>query len=376
MKITVLGGGMVGRVMAVDLARDFDVSCADLNPEVLKLLNSRYKIKGIHCDFSRPGEIRNAIQGADLVIGAVPGKLGFEVLKTVIESGKNMVDISFFPEDAFLLDELALKNDVTAIVDCGIAPGYCNMIAGYYYSRLSMDYYSCMVGGLPVKPVPPFNYKAPFSPADVIEEYVRPARMKENGAPVVKEALSDIELVEFAECGTLEAFNTDGLRTLLHTLKLTGTMKEKTLRYPGHAAQMKLLRDTGFFSNKKIKTARGEVSPLEVASALLFEHWKYDPGEEDFTIMKVVIRGEQHGIKKEISCTVYDRYHQPSATMSMARTTGYTCTAAARLLIEKKINRKGICPPEFSGENESCFKFVTDYLLRNGIHIRFDEKTL
>lgn len=375
MKIIVLGGGMVGRVMAHDLSLNFDVTCADFSAEVLKQLNSRYGLKTWPCDFSKTDEIRKAVKDFDLVIGAVPGRLGFNMLKTVIEEGKNIVDISFFPEDAFLLNDLAVKNNVTAIVDCGVAPGYCNMMAGYYYPRMKMDFYSCLVGGLPVNRIPPFEYKAPFSPADVIEEYVRPARMKENGIPIVKDALSEIEPLEFPECGTLEAFNTDGLRSLLITLPEVKTLKEKTLRYPGHAALMKIFRDAGFFSPVKIKTPEGETAPLTVTSKLLFEQWKYREGEEDFTIMQVVIRGIKDGAMKEFCCTLYDRYHKPTATMSMARTTGYTCTAAARLLIENKFTRKGICPPEYVGENESCFKFVTDYLLKKEISIRFDEKT-
>lgn len=376
MKIIVLGGGMVGRVMAHDLSGEFEVTCADFSAEVLKQLNSRYGLKTLLCDFSQTDDIRKAVKDFDLVIGAVPGRLGFKMLKTVIEEGKNIVDISFFPEDAFLLNELAVKNNVTAIVDCGVAPGYCNMMAGYYYPRMKIDFYSCLVGGLPVNRIPPFEYKAPFSPADVIEEYVRPARLKENGKVIVKDALSEIELLDFPECGTLEAFNTDGLRSLLVTMPDVKTLKEKTLRYPGHASLMKIFRDSGFFSQDKIQTADGFVAPLNITSRLLFEQWKYREGEEDFTIMQVKIRGEKEGIKKEFSCTMYDRYHQPTATMSMARTTGYTCTAAARLLMENKFNRKGICPPEYVGENESCFKFVTDYLLKKEISIRFDEKTL
>lgn len=376
MKIIVLGGGMVGRVMAHDLSADFDVTCADFSPEVLTQLSSRYGLKTLKCDFSKTEEIREAVKNFDLVIGAVPGRLGFNMLKTVIEEGKNIVDISFFPEDAFLLNELALKNNVTAIVDCGVAPGFCNMMAGFYYPRIKMESYSCMVGGLPIVRNPPFEYKAPFSPADVIEEYVRPARMKENGAIVVKDALSEIEHLDFSECGTLEAFNTDGLRSLLFTLPGVNTLKEKTLRYPGHAALMKVFREAGFFSQDKLQTADGSVAPLTITSKLLFEQWKYRESEEDFTIMQILIRGEREGVKKEFGCTLYDRYHKQTATKSMSRTTGYTCTAAAKLLIENRFNRKGICPPEFLGEKESCFKFVTDYLLNKEISIRFDEQSI
>src|SRR5689334_965213 len=149
-KIIVLGGGMVGSAMCADLAKMYDVTCADFNIDVLKAIESKIKISTQLCDFSRQEEVKRAIAPFDLVIGAVPGFLGFEVLKTVIESNKNCVDISFFPENALLLDALAKEHNVTVVVDCGVAPGMCNMIAGYYYKRMKMISYECLVGGLPV----------------------------------------------------------------------------------------------------------------------------------------------------------------------------------------------------------------------------------
>ncbi len=376
MKVIVLGAGMIGRVMAVDLARDFDVTCADINHAALHSLQQQHGIKTILCDFNHAHEITQLIRTFDLVIGAVPGYLGFGVLKTVIETEKNLVDISFFPEDAFLLDGRAVEKNVLAVIDCGIAPGYCNMVAGHYSSLMKIESYECLVGGLPCHPQPPFYYKAPFSPADVIEEYLRPVRMKQSGQIIVKEALSDCESVYFPEYGTFEAFNTDGLRTLLHTLPEIKEMKEKTLRYPGHASLMDTLRKAGFFGEEKIQIDDRLVSPRVVTTALLARQWQYQAGEEDFTLMSVTLQGEEEGQRKQIICTLYDRYHHPTATMSMARTTAYTATAVVRLIALQKINGKGICPPEFIGKQPACFKFVTDYLMEKGISIRFDEKPL
>jgi len=344
--------------MCADLARDHDVTCADFNIDVLKSLASSLKIKTLPCDFSKAEEIKRAVAPFDLVIGAVPGFMGFEVLKTVIVCGKNCVDISFFPEDAFLLDELAKKNKVTVVVDCGVAPGMCNIIAGYHYRRMKIQNYECLVGGLPVIRKKPYEYKAPFSPVDVIEEYTRPARYIADGKMVTKEALSEPELLHFEQCGTLESFNTDGLRSLAITMPDVPNMKEKTLRYPGHIDLMRNYRESGFFSKEKIKTKNAEVSPLEIISALLFKEWKYNKGEEDFTIMRVTIEGEEEGKPVKYVYTLYDKYDRETGVMSMARTTGYTATAVARLLLDKKYSRVGISPPEFVGEDESCLKAI------------------
>ena len=135
-------------------------------------------------------------------------------------------------------------------------------------------------------------------------------------------------------------------------------MKEKTLRYPGHIDLMRTFRESGFLSKEKIKTKNGEVAPLEIISALLFKEWKYQKDEEDFTIMRVTIEGEENGKQVKYVYTLFDRYDKETGVMSMARTTGYTATAVTRLLLNKKYSRIGISPPEFLGEDEECLKAV------------------
>ena len=185
-----------------------------------------------------------------------------------------MVDISFFPENALGLDELAKENQVTAIVDCGVAPGMSNLILGYHNERMTINNFECLVGGLPLKRVYPFEYKAPFSPIDVLEEYTRPARYVENSHILTKPALSDAELIDFEKVGTLESFNTDGLRSILFTMGHIPNMKEKTLRYPGHISLMQGLIKAGFLKSEPINLKGQSISPLQFTSALLFDQWK------------------------------------------------------------------------------------------------------
>ncbi|MEI6816130.1 MAG: saccharopine dehydrogenase C-terminal domain-containing protein [Bacteroidota bacterium] len=362
MNIIVLGGGMVGSAIVADLSKDFQVTCADINPQTLQSIESKYMVKTLICDFANQDEVKNTIAPFDLVIGAVPGFLGFKVLKTIITAKKNVVDISFFPEDAFLLNDLAIKNNVTAIVDCGVAPGLCNIMLGYHNKRMILHAYECLVGGLPLVRNKPWDYKAPFSPVDVIEEYTRPARYKEDGKMITKEALTDIEPIEFNECGTLEHFNTDGLRSILFTMPHIKNLKEKTLRNPGHATLMKIFRDSGFFSTEKLNIKNTEIAPIDLTSKLLFDAWKYQPDEHDFTIMRVTLTGSDDQGDLKIIYNLYDVYDVETSIMSMARTTGYTCTAAARMVLNNTFTRKGISPPEFLGENEDCFTFIENHL--------------
>jgi saccharopine dehydrogenase-like NADP-dependent oxidoreductase len=366
-KIIVLGAGLVGSAIAIDLAKQHHVTSADANAATLEALNRKHGIDALRADLSDGKKLKSLVEGYDIVIGALPGFLGFEALKAVIEAGKNVVDISFFPEDPFLLDELAKQQGVTAVVDCGVAPGMGNIIFGYHHLRMKVNSYRCLVGGLPQVREWPWEYKAVFSPIDVIEEYTRPARYVEGGRVVTREALSDPELLHFQGIGTLEAFNTDGLRSLIRTMPDVPDMIEKTLRFPGCIEYLRVLRAGGFFSFDEIEVNGHKIRPVDLTARLLFPQWKLKPGEGDFTIMRIDIRGEELGKPKTWRYDLLDRYDTQSDTISMARTTGYTCTAVANLVLSGKFDRQGICPPEFVGEEESNFYFVLAYLAERGV---------
>jgi saccharopine dehydrogenase-like NADP-dependent oxidoreductase len=364
-KIIVLGCGMVGRVIAADLAGDFDVTAVDVSRANLDKLRGT-AVKTSTADLSGGRAVRDLVRGFDLVIGAVPGFMGFETLRSVIEAGRSAVDISFFPEDALLLDELARKKGATAVVDCGVAPGMSNMILGYHAARMKVSHFKCYVGGLPFKRDFPFEYKAPFSPADVIEEYIRPARYVENGHVIVKPALSDTELLDFPEVGTLEAFNSDGLRSLLKTMSVPN-MIEKTLRYPGHADHIKILRESGFFGQEEIEVQGRKVKPIDVTSAILFKLWLLHEEDDEFTAMRIVLEGEENGRPGSYEYSLFDRRDRSTGFTSMARTTGFPAAAVARLVLNGTCSKRGVCPPEYIGAEEANFRFVMDYLRERNV---------
>lgn len=366
-KISVLGAGLVGKAMAIDLATTYDVTSVDISEEALAAV-AKENIRTQRADLNNQQELQNVIRDADLVVGAVPGFMGLKTARTVIAAGKNMVDISFFPEDPFQLDEEAKKNNVTIVTDCGVAPGMGNIILGYHNQRMKINHYECLVGGLPVVREWPYEYKAVFSPIDVIEEYIRPARYVQNSAVVIKEALSDPELIHFDGVGTLESWNSDGLRSLIKTMPNIPNMIEKTLRYPGCIEYLRVLRETGFFSYEEIEVKGMKIRPIDVTAKLLFPKWKLKPGEEEFTVMRIRIDGDENGAKKSYEYSLLDRTDKKTNTLSMARTTGYTCTAAAHLVLDGKFTRKGICPPEYLGEDAAHFTFIRDYLAARGVH--------
>jgi lysine 6-dehydrogenase len=373
MKIAVLGSGMVGRTIATDLATKFAVTSFDISESNLALLKRTKNIKTVVADLMAYENYATMLADFDMAVCTVPGFMGYKALEAIILAGKNVADISFFPEDGLALDALAKEKNVTAIIDCGVAPGMSNLILGYHNSKMSIHNFDCMVGGLPKLRVKPFEYKAPFSPIDVIEEYTRPARYVENGFVVTKPALSDAELIHFEYAGTLESFNTDGLRSILYTMKHIPNMKEKTLRYPGHIALIQALIQAGFFREDTIKVKGNTVRPIDVTSTLLFDQWKQQPGEAEFTIMKIDIEGTENNVTKKISYLLYDEMDAATKTPSMSRTTGFACNAFANMIADKLFTEKGVFPPELVGKHEACFKFVMHYLEERNVFYRKTE---
>lgn len=368
MKVAVLGAGRVGNAIARDLNEEkgLKVEVFDFSQKALDFLSEK-GIQTKKIDLSTKEGISNAVKGADIVVGALPGFMGFQCVKNVISLKKDIVDISFFPEDPFLLEEEAKNNEVTCVVDAGIAPGCSNLIAGRMMTTLDkIDSLMIYVGGLPIERKWPYEYKAPFSPIDVIEEYTRPARLVKNEKIVTMEALSESELIHFNGIGTLEAFNTDGLRTLLNTVKAKN-MAEKTLRYLGHIEKIKILRETGLFSKEKIEIDGKEVVPLELTSKLLFPIWSFSEGEEDLTVFRMEVNGKINGKNATYKFELFDKMDLEKGISSMARTTGYTATAMVRLVLNKKFNEKGVFPLELIGKNIDNYLFVMRELGKRGV---------
>ncbi|RMF10788.1 MAG: saccharopine dehydrogenase [Candidatus Neomarinimicrobiota bacterium] len=372
--IVVLGAGLVGSAIARDLHTRYRVLAVDRDAARLVPLQE----KGLatrRLDITRRGDLKSALADADLVVGAVPGFLGYATLRAVLELGKPIVDISFFPEDPFTLDAVARSQGVAAVVDCGLAPGMGNLILGYESGRMEVDSYTCYVGGLPVKRDWPWEYKAVFSPGDVIEEYTRPARFIQGGRIVTRPALSDPEIIRFSGVGSLEAWNSDGLRTLLHTMEVPD-MVEKTLRYPGTIEYVRVLRESGFFSREPLRLGETEVRPLDVTAALLRDQWKLQPGEEDLTVMRIEIRGKKAGQDVRVLYELEDHFDREQGITSMARTTGYTCAAVANLYLEGALSETGILPPERIGASVDRFQAIIDYLEERNVRYRVTEGPL
>lgn len=371
-RIAVLGGGMIGSAVALDLCADggYDVTVADVGADRLARVAARTGARTVERDLSRPEAVADLVAGFDLAIGALPSAIGYQTVRAAIEAGRNMVDISFMADDALALDAAARGRGVTIVVDCGIAPGVSNMMTGFAAAQLATcERVEIFVGGLPVERRWPFEYKAGFAPCDVIEEYVRPSLVVESGRVVTKPALSEPELIDFPGIGTLEAFITDGLRSLVRTVRAE-SMTEKTLRYPGHIDLVRALRETGFFSKEPIAIAGARVRPLDVTAALMFPKWTFDEGEADLTVMRVAVEGTVGAERTRYRWDVLDRYDPASGLRSMSRTTGFSAAIVARLVASGRFTRPGVCAPEAIGAERGLLEWVLGEIESRGIRVQ------
>ena len=370
MKAVQIGAGLVGSIIAADMSRSFDVTVVDLNEKALSTIREDHpKITTAVCSCTDPVCLSPLIRDADVVTAGVPGKFGRKMMETVIRAGKNMADISFMPEDFEELDGLAKEYGVTAVPDIGVAPGMSNFLVGRGAALLDeVEDAVIYVGGIPHKPVPPFNYQITWSAADVIEEYTRPARYVKDHSPVVCEAMGELYEKEFPKAGLLETFITDGLRSLIKNIKAKN-MEERTMRWPGHVAQMRLLREMGLFDEEKRDLGGVEVVPRDIACDLLFPMWKMEPekGDRDLTIMQVEVSGYKGRDLVTYTWDLWDIFDEKTWKNSMGRCTGFSCSIFAQAIVKGLIKEKGVIAPEKLAASDELYNFVMAEQRSHGI---------
>jgi len=212
MKALILGCGKIGSVTAQDFAESInsaEVFVADQNmaraKEVAKKIG-KDNVVGIQLNASDHSELVNALETFDLVMGFLPGDLGYRLIEACANVGKDLVDVSYMPENPLTLNEEAARANATIIPSCGLAPGISNILVGHAIKKLDKTQtVHIMVGGLPATPVPPLGYTITFSVDSVIDEYTRKARIIKDTKPIDVEALSGLEEIEFPGVGRLEA---------------------------------------------------------------------------------------------------------------------------------------------------------------------------
>jgi len=371
LKVLVVGAGKVGSEIARDLARSSEVDSvivADAQPKNLKNIRGHEKIKTRRLDISQRKPLLDTMRQVDLICGALPGRLGFQLMTYAVEAHRDLVDISYTPENPFKLHSKARDQENIVVPQCGVAPGFTNMCVGDASRRLgTMTKVRVFVGGLPQKPTPPLNYRIVFSLEDVINEYSRPARIIEDGKEKMVDALSGRGFLNFPKVGRLEYFITDGLGSLPRSFPKVREMFEYTLRYPGHAEMMNTLRILGFFNREGVQVNGSTVIPRKLSIALLRGGMSLGR-PEDLLALRVEVEGPS-GKRSLLNYRILDYYNSKSKVSAMARTTAYPCTSVALLVGQKKLRSVGVVPPEKIAMDPSHFGFVLSRLRSRGVKV-------
>ena len=375
MKVLIFGCGNIGSVAAEDMAKSISsiqVVVADKSETRAKEVAERIgkvNVSWIQLDVTNHSNLANALKDFDLVMGFLPGKLGYRLAKACIDTGKDLVDISYMSENPLALNDNAIKANVTIAPDCGLAPGISNILVGHAAAELDKVHaVHIMVGGLPEKPVSPLDYVITWSPENLIDEYMRKAKIVKEGKIIEVEALSGLEEIEFPEFGKLEAFYTDGLRTLPQTITDAYDMWEKTLRYPGHAEKIKLLKTLGFFEENEISIDGVSISPREL-TVRLFGQKLWKPEVKDAVALKAGVSGVKNGRQTRYVYHLLDHYDEKRGITAMARTTAYSASIIAQFMLKKTLKEKGVVPTEKIGKNKALFQLFLDELKKREIRI-------
>jgi len=346
MKILVLGGGQQGRVIAGDLARslpDATITVADVRDPALPAAPN---LRWIEADLSSPQAVARVLHEHDLGVGALPSRYGFGAMQAAIDAKRTLVDVSFSAEDPMGLDSAAARAGIAIVPDCGLAPGLSHLLVGDLTGRHGTpEALEILVGGVAQDRLRPYGYVVTWSLDDLLEEYTRPARWVRDGAYVEEPVLDRIESYDVPGVGAMEAFVSDGLRTLLSTASDVRTMAEKTLRWPGHVDAIRPLLANGSF----LDTFRREcvVDPAEDLVALVVEcRWKN--GRKEKRVM-------------------LDRFDPKTRMTAMSRTTAFTTAVTARLAAEGGIREKGVLPLERVGRDTDATKFILGEMQSRGV---------
>ncbi len=345
MKLLVLGGGAQGRVIAADLATDLPsavVTVADVRQPPLP---AQPNLRWVEADASDVTALGRLMREHDLVVGALPSRFGYGAMQAAIDAQRNMVDVSFCAENPLALADAAKRAGVAILPDCGLAPGLSHLAVGKAAAEIGTpDEVAIYVGGVAQDRERPYGYVVTWSLDDLLQEYVRPAKIVANGKPETVPVFSGIEPIEFGGLGTMEAFYSDGLRTLADTLPGVETMGEKTLRWAGHVAAVKPLVESGRFLDEF--RARCVVD---------------EP--RDLVVMFVrVRRGDE-----QRRMLLIDRYDPATHMTAMARTTALTTSAVAQMVAGGFVPEPGVRPLELVAREPRAVEAITSRLATHGI---------
>jgi len=375
MRMLVLGAGLQGSACTYDLLQRPEVdrvTLADLHPERLPAFLRKKKTKRFvtaRLDAGKTASLRRLMRGHDAVMNALPYYFNFPVTKAAVASGLHYADLGGNTEivqKQKRLHRAAQRKKVSVIPDCGLAPGMVNIIAAEGIRRVGdAESVKIFVGGLPQQPEPPLNYQIVYSLEGALDYYTTPSWILREGRPERVDALSELEDVQFpSPVGTLEAFHTGGgISTMPWAYEgKIRTMEYKTLRYPGHVAIMRPVRELGLLSLKPVRMRGIEIVPRDAFIAAVSPKLT-KPNGRDLVALRVEVKGKSGA---RVAWQLLDYYDAATGISAMMRTTGFSLAITGLMQVDGRIGKSGVYTPD----EAVPFQAYVDELNRRGVEIR------
>ena len=358
MNLLVLGAGLQGCACAYDLLQNpavGQVTLADVRPVKLpKFLAGDWKgrLRAIQLDVTDSSAVHAAFAGQAAVMSAIPYYYNGPMARAAVDCGCHFSDLGGNTDivlEQKKLHDQALRKGVSIIPDCGLAPGMVNILAAEGIRRLDRaEKVKIFVGGLPQAPEPPLNYQIVYSLEGALDYYTTPSWVLRDGKPLQVDALSEVEPVEFpSPVGTLEAFHTGGgISTLpfAYSGKID-TMEYKTLRYPGHVAIMRPIRELGLLANEPIDVKGKKVVPRDMFIAAV-QPKLHKPEGRDLVALQVQVTGVKGNKPARVTFRLIDYYDALHGISAMMRTTGYSLSITAQMQVDGRVKAKGVHTPD------------------------------
>lgn len=349
MRMLVLGAGAQGSSCAYDLLNNQEVTLvglADLKVDRVAPFLQKHvgdRLQTIVLDVTDSESVNAVISGYDCVLSALPYYLNLEVSRIAVKNGVHFCDLGGNTEIVLgqkEFDTIAKRNGVSAVVDCGLAPGMVNILAQHGIDMLdSVNSVRMYVGGLPANPVPPLNYQVVYSLEGALDYYTTDSWVLQNGAATRVKALSDVERVDFDEpIGELEAFHTaGGLSTMASRYDgRINRMEYKTLRYPGHARIMSAIRELGFLDTTPLDVKGQQVVPRDLTVSVMNRALK-KPDSPDIVVLRVIVNGIKDGQGHTVTFELVDRYDAQTGLSAMMRVTGFSLSITGQMQVMRLI---------------------------------------
>ncbi len=376
MKMLVLGAGLQGCACAYDLLQNSavaEVTLADLHPDRLAafLADHGPRLRPVRLDVTDEAAVRGVMAGHTAVMSALPYYFNGPMAQLAVEAGAHFADLGGNTEIVFeqkKLHDAALARKISVIPDCGLAPGMVNILAAEGIRRIekpaSVKIY---VGGLPRHPEPPLNYQIVYSLEGALDYYTTPSWVLRGGKRAQVDALSELEDVTFpSPVGTLEAFHTGGgISTMPFAWEgRIDVMEYKTLRYPGHVAIMRPIRELGLLADEPLDVKGTQVVPRDLFIAAV-QPALFRPESPDLVALKVQVSGTSAGKPATVNFQLIDYFDPEHGISAMMRTTGYSLSITGQMQADGRVTAMGVHTPD----EAMPFRAYVDELARRGIRI-------